>query len=396
MKGRESERGAALIIVIFASTLILLLLMSALTITLTSNRTLARQLSSQGQAVSAASAGLTEGLSWFVRQRQQPVTQFDPVVDAGGVCKHVPAHVPPVFDSEDPAAGIIRSFEITPGGKVWGRYELLRYDFSIKKGVKDVSTTRGKTQPGTIWQVESEGIVYVRNDPAKQPNVSPNFVLSRRRMRVDIQRLALLLPSEKAAMCAVRGDNINIIKPSRIQGGSGIGAAYPKNTGDWKGSGTVDGQPITAPPTHPFGISDIFGVTTGELIAMADVVADNESQLPNPLPDMSLVVVRGNATFNSVRPLKGSGILIVLGNLVLNPQSNAFYSGVIWVGGTFVATPPGTINGSVVANGNVQIAGGSDVVEINYDGAIIKQIRLQMGSYLFSRSPWMVTEAVTK
>ena len=387
MKRRESERGAALIIVIFASTLILLLLMTALTITWTSNRTVARQLASQGQAMSTANAGLTEGLSWFVRQRQQPVTSFDPVVDPGGVCPHVPAHDPPAYDSEDPAAGIIRSFEISSKGRVWGRYEVRRAD------VRDVSVRRGKTQAGTIWQLQSDGIVYVRNDATKAPAVSPNFVLARRTMRVDIQRLALQLPHPTAALSSVRGNNINVIKPSRIQGGTaGVGAAYPANTGTPNGTGTISGNPARDTTATPFTIASIFGVTTNELIAMADIVADDESQLPNPLPDMALVVVRGNATFNSVRPLQGSGILVVLGNLICNPQSNAYFSGVVWVGGNFVMTPPGIINGSVVTNSNVQIAGGSDVAEVNYDSAILDQVRLQMGNYLFSRSPWVVTQ----
>lgn len=386
MKRRTSERGAALVIVIFAATLILLLLMTALTITWTANRTVARQLASQGQAMSTASAGLTEGLSWFVRQRQQPVTIFNPVVDPGGVCPHIPPHDPPALDSEDPAAGIVRSFEIASKGRLWGRYEVRR------GAVKDVSLRRGKTQPGTIWQLESEGIVYVRNDAAKPPGADPNWILARRTMRVDIQRLGLQLPAN-AALSAVRGSNINVIRPSRIQGGTaGIGAAYPASTGTPGGTGTISGNPAQSITNAPFGIAQIFGVTTNELIAMADVVADDESQLPNPLPDMKLVVVRGNATFNGQRPLQGSGILVVLGNLILNPQSNAFYSGVIWVGGTFVATPPGIVNGSVVANGNVQIAGGSDVAEINYDSAILDQVRLQMGNYLFSRSPWTVTQ----
>ena len=387
MKRRDSERGAALIIVIFAATLILLLLMTMLTITWTSNRTVARQLSSQGQAASSANAGLTEGLSWFVRQRLQPVTVFDPVVDAGGVCTHVPAHDPPVFDSEDPAAGIVRSYEITGKGRVWGRYEVRRGD------VQDVSARRGKPQAGTIWQLESEGIVYVRNDPAQPPNVAPNFVLARRTMRVDIQRLALQLPHPAAAISALAGNNINVIRPSRIQGGtSGAGAAYPASTGTPNGNGTISGNPARDTTAFPFTINSIFGVTTNELISMADIVVDDESQLPNPLPDMALVVIRGNATFNGQRPLQGSGILIVLGNLICNPQSNAFYNGVIWVGGNFVMTPPGIINGSVVANSNVQITGGSDVAEINYDSAILDQVRLQMGNYLFSRSPWVVTQ----
>lgn len=387
MKRRDSERGAALIIVIFASTLILLLLMTALTITWTSNRTIARQLQSQGQAMSSANAGLTEALSWFVRQRQQPVINFNPVVDAGGVCTHVPPHDPLAFDSEDPATGIVRSYEIMAQGNVWGRYEVRRAD------VRDVSFRRGKPQAGMIWQLESDGIVYVRNDEALPPDVAPNRVLARRTMRVDIQRLALQLPHQTAALSIVRRDNLNSIRPSRIQGGSaGAGVASPANTGNKTGNGTVTGNPAFANTATPFTVSDIFGVTTNELIAMADIVVDDESDLPNPLPDMALIVVRGNATFNAVRPLHGSGILVVLGNLILNPQSNAFYSGVIWVGGTFNMHPPGIINGSVVVNGNAMVAGGSDVAEINFDSSILDQIRLQMGSYLFSRSPWVVTQ----
>ena len=383
MKRRNGERGAALIVVLFASALILLLLLTALTVTRTSGVIMARQLSSQGQATSAASAGLIETLSWFVRQRQQPVLNFNPQVDVGA-CTHIPAHVPPAFDSEDPAVGITRTFEISNTGRVWGRYEVRR------PVVRDVSLRRGKPQPGTVWQIESEGIVFVRNDPALAPDVDPNWVLARRTMRVDIQRLGLQAPAN-CAVCAVRGDNINVISPSRIQGGAaGIGAAYPPQTGAPGVAAQITGSPSQSTTGNPFTIEYIFGVTVNELMAMADLVVDDERDLPNPIPDMSLVVIRGNATFNATRTLQGSGILVVLGNLILNPRSNAFYSGVIWVGGTFVMTPPGTISGSLVANGSVQITGGSDVAEINYDPAITEQIRQQMGNYLYSRSPWIV------
>lgn len=105
---------------------------------------------------------------------------------------------------------------------------------------------------------------------------------------------------------------------------------------------------------------------------------------------MSLIVVRGNATFNSTRRLTGSGILVILGRLTLNQGSDAFFNGVIWSGGNVVVTPPSSINGATVANGPVQIAGGNEVAEISYDAGILEQIRLQMGNYLLSRSPWVV------
>jgi hypothetical protein len=376
------ERGAALVMAIFAATLLLLLLMTLMVMLKTSGMALARQLSVQGHATNAATAGLTDGLSWFVRQQVQPVTSFNPVVD-GGSCTHVPRHNPLAYDSEVPATGIVRSFEINSVGRVWGRYEVRRAN------VLDVSTRRGKPQAGTVWQLDSEGIVYVRNNASVAPDVSPNFILARRTMRVDIQRLGLNLPAA-AALCATEGDNVNVTQPSRIQGGSAIGVAYAPSTGTPRGVSSISGNPALQPTSNSFTIDQIFGVTVNELVAMADVVVDDESQLPNPLPDMSLVVIRGNATFNAVRPLQGSGILVVLGNLICNPQSNAFYSGVIWVQGTFQFSPPGIISGTVVANGNAHLLGGSDVAEINYDAAILVQIRQQLGNYLFSRSPWVV------
>lgn len=389
---RDSERGAALVIVIFASTLILLLLSTVLIMTRMSGRMLARQLQSQGQATSAASAGLNEALSWYVHQPQQPVVSFDPKVDAGGVCTHVPPHDPPVFESEAPELGIQRSFEISTPGRLWARYQVRRADPLVPCPVVDISTRRGKPQAGMIWRIASEGIVYVRNDRDKAPDERPNRILARRTMAVDIQRLGLALPGSTAALAAIRGDNVNVMRPSRVQGGaSGIGVVHPPSTGLPGGNGTISGNPARATTTNGFSLQQIFGVTQSELLAMADIVVDDETQLPAPLPDMALVVIRGNATFNPTRKLTGSGILIVFGNLILNQGSDAFYSGVVWVGGTFNMQPPGIINGSVVANGNVQIVGGNEVAEINYDASILDQIRQQMGNYLFSRSPWIVT-----
>ena len=380
---RQGERGAALILVMFASTLLLLLLATTLIVTRTSGRALTRQLQVQGQATSAASAGLNETLSWFIHQQQQPVLNFNPVVDTGGVCTHVPPHNPLAFESEDPATGIVRSFEVSSPGRVWARYEVRR------SAVTDVSTRRGKSA-GTIWRVASEGILYVRNSATAAPNAAPNSVLARRTMTVDLQRLALTLPGPNAALAATRGANVNVIRPSRVQGGTtGMGVVYPASTGVPSGNGTISGNPAQNTTPNGFTLQQIFGVTQGELLAMADLVVDDESQLPTPLPNMALIVVRGNATFTPVRKLNGSGILVVLGNLILNPNSDAYFSGVVWVGGTFNISPPAILNGAVVANSNVQISGGSEVAEINYDAAILSQIRQQMGNYAFSRSPWI-------
>lgn len=381
---KRGERGAALVLVIFASTLILLLLLTIHTMTANAGRGIVRQLQSQGQATNAAGSGLNEALSWFVHQAQQPVVSFDPKSDTGGVCTHNPKHSPLIFESEDPAIGIVRSYEIAGQGRVWGRYEVRR------TAVVDVSRKRGKNADGAQWKLESTGLVYVRNDATKGPGVGSNYVLARRTMSVDIQRLAIQLPANAALSC-YEGKSINITKPSKLQGGSsGIGAAFPPSTGTPKGGGTITGNPPSSTTTLPFSIEGVFGVTQTELLSMADLVVDDESDLPDPLPDMALIVVRGNATFNPKRKLNGSGILVVLGNLILNPQSDTYYSGLIWVGGTFNMSPPGIINGAVISNGNAHVSGGSDVAEINYDQPMLNQIRLQLGNYLFSRSPFVV------
>jgi Tfp pilus assembly protein PilX len=366
---RRSERGAALVIVLFASTLVLLLLMTALTITRMSGRMTARQLTTQGQAYNAASAGLTNALSWFVHQRVQPVVTFNP---AG-------------TDTEDSSIGIVRTYAISDPGHVTGRYEIRR------SAVTDVSARRGRSA-GTVWRLDSVGYVYVQNDAASGPGVNGNTILSKRTMRTEIQRLALTLPAN-AALNAARGANVNVSTSGRVLGGTnGIGIAYPPSTGTPRVSGTVSGNPAQNTTNGSFALSGVFGVTQQELIGMADIVVDDERDLPDPMPTMSLIVIRNNATFNPTKRLTGSGILVVLGNLTLNPQSNAFYNGLIWVGGTLVISPPSSITGSVIANGPVQLTGGAEIAELDYDPSILDQIRLQKGNYLFSRTPWIVTK----
>jgi Tfp pilus assembly protein PilX len=359
----------ALVIVLFASTLVLLLLLTALTVTRLSGRMTARQLTAQGQAYNAASAGLTNALSWFVHQRVQPVVTFSP---AGA-------------DTEDSTIGLVRTYTISDPGRLTGRYEVRR------TAVTDVSARRGRSA-GTVWRIESAGYVYVQNNPNSGPGTNGNTILATKTMRSEIQRLALALPAN-AALNAINGRNVNVSASGRVLGGTnGIGIAYPPSTGTPRVSGTVTGNPAQNTTNGSFALTSVFGVTQQELIGMADIVVDDERDLPDPMPTMSLIVIRGNANFNPTKRLTGSGILVILGNLTLNPQSDAFYNGLIWVGGNLVISPPTSLTGSVIANGNVQLTGGSEIAEIDYDQSILDQIRLQKGNYLFSRTPWIVTK----
>jgi len=318
-----------------------------------------------------------------VHQKQQPVTVFKPDLDPNGVCTHVPRHTPPVNDTESPSIGLVRTYEVIGQARMFARYEV-RKDETI-----DVSTRRGKPQPGSAWQLTSRGTVYVRNDATKGPGEGPNTIISRATLRTEIQRLSLLLPAN-AALSGANGKLINVTNAGRVIGGTtGIGVAYPPSTGSPKVTGTVTGNPAQSTTTNSFQLKDVFGVSVQELTGMADIVTDDEKDLPDPMPPMSLIVVKGNATFNPNRRLTGSGILVVLGNLILNPQSNSFYNGVIWVGGTVTISPPTQISGAVIGNGTITLSGGSDVSEIDYDAGILDQVRMQMGNYHFSRSAWI-------
>jgi hypothetical protein len=380
---RRRERGIALALVLFAATLLLLLLLTTLAISATSGRFIARQLAYQGQAQNAAEAGLTNSLSWYVHQKQQPVVAFAPALDPNGVCSHTPPHNPTVNETEDEKVGLVRTYEVMNQARVFARYEVR------KSEVLDVSQRRGKPQVGTIWQITSHGIIYIRNDASQGPGQGGNTIITQATMRNEIQRLSLLPPAN-AALNGLSGANIDIQKAGRVIGGSaGIGVAYAPSTGTPKVAGTVTGNPAQSTTTGSFTLSKVFGAEAPELTAMADLVVDDEKDLPDPLPAMSLVIVKGNATFNPGKRLTGSGILIVMGNLVLNPQSNSFYNGVIWVGGNLVISPPTQISGTVIANGNVQLTGGSDVSEIDFDAGMLDQVKLQMGNYHFSRTPWI-------
>ena len=142
-KAWDPQQGQALITVIGAFALVLLLLTAALTLTQYSSRTVARQLSYQGQALNAAQAGLTDSLSWFRRQ-QDVVNDFDPKQDLDAD--------PVVNDSEEPETGIQRSFEMSDTFGLTGRFraskeytEIVRINGEDKvkpAGVRDVSLLR--------------------------------------------------------------------------------------------------------------------------------------------------------------------------------------------------------------------------------------------------------------
>jgi len=400
---RNGERGQALITVIAAFSLVLLLLTAALTMTQYQGKVASRQLAYQGQALNAAQAGLTDTLSWFRRQKTV-VTTFDPKLNLSAN--------PVVNDSEEPTKGIQRSFEMSDTFGMTGRYLAMKaYTDPVTselRGVRDISALKGKSGTGTVWQIESRGCVIfgtyaTTNDCTAAPSTTGR-IMAREVVRAEIQRLNLILPAGGAAIYARRASGINISAGSRIQGGDGVGLAYPSSTGSYTNNGIVTGSTVvTSDPTNPplIKIQDIFGVTSQEVLSMADINVASVSELPEEgLPQMNLIVIRGNATFDATYPLMGSGILIVFGNLTIPANTNASFSGVIYVTGNFSIAQPALISGAVIAAGNadpttagtggaVTVTSSGDIAEIDFDRAIVEQIQAQMGNYRFSRGMYL-------
>jgi hypothetical protein len=462
-----------------AISLVLALLLVALTTTQYSGRVLSRELTFHGQTLNAAQAGLTEGLSWFRRQTNQPVRDFIPVRDINAV--------PPVIDTDDDTIGLVREYQISAPGRVWGRYELrktpaagasslafkdpLRWasgttyaqnDIVVHASQQgatmntsyyrsrsnsntnknpattssgagtlwwdvvntmDVSKQKGKTAAGLAWQLESEGIVYVRNNAGVAYNVSPNRVLSRTKLRTEIQRLGLNLPA-LAAVSAARGDRVIFPSgtcPSGIQGcpirirggtqralqwtastGTPSGGAYltpnvPQNTQIIGPSPTASAG-ITALPNR-FTIPYVFGVSQTELESMADVNVATVAALPATLPGNGLMILRdpNNSsavfTFDENRPLTGTGVLVVFGDLVIDTNSNSSFNGVVFVDGSYSQAAPSSISGAVIVNNTgtrtFTMSGAGERSEIRFDQNVIDFIEQRMGQYRVTRSPYV-------
>ena len=411
----RNERGQALMAVIAGISLVLVTLTAGLVIVQFSGKLTQRQLTEQGQALNAAQAGLTEGLSWFRRQTAQPVTNFAPVLNT--------VVAPPILDTQNAAIGLVREYPVSDPGRVWARYELNRTGFPTGTNTLDITLQRGKRGSGIVWQLESQGIIFVRNNGAVAYNVSPNQVLSRRTMRSEIQRLGLNAPAN-GALISSRCNAVNLANVSiDIHGNNALGIGCVTGTGTPFGAGytnptaptnpQVSGAPamnsgITATPNR-FTVPYIFGMTMQELRAMANFEATDvgpPTGLPytvvsglRTLPAMQLLILNDTAnptkvyTFDNANPLNGTGILVVVGSLVIAPNSDSNFNGMIFVkGGSFTQSAPSTINGTVVvdtgAAGTITIQGLGDKANLRYDGNLMSYIQRRMGLYNMIRSPY--------
>jgi hypothetical protein len=393
---KKQEQGYVLISVILAVSLVLLTLLVASTYTQLTSRVLTLQLNYQGQALNTAQAGLSEGADWFRRQAVQPVVTFNPQ-------RNMAAN-PPINDTDVQTVppSIQRDYQISAPGNVWGHYEVWTGNAANGTGVLDLSQNRrgSGSAAGAIWQLESTGVVYVQNNPNVAYNVSPNQILATKVVRSEIQKIAVHLPDNAALSINAGGASVSLGSTdpeARVVGGlSARGVSSTNAVSPSVAAGaTLSGNPGYAQTAGSFLMTNVFSVTSqSDLAGIADINVSSVAQLPNPLPSMQMIIINGNATFDSTtRPLVGSGILIVNGNLTINSSpSPSSFNGVIYVTGTFSDTGPCTINGSVVVNGSsatVDGAGGGNFGEIYFDPFMISQVQQQLSQYRFSRSGYV-------
>ena len=165
---RRNQSGSMLIWALVAMVVVMGVLFAGMDNLKASSVATETRFRTQGQALDIARAGVVDAYAWFRRQTSQPVFTFAPRRDL--------AAVPPVNETDDPAIGLVREFEISPG--IWGRYEARKFadrDGNGRadpgEGVADATTDRGLTGAGTVWHIESRGYVYRRVDSSKAWNV---------------------------------------------------------------------------------------------------------------------------------------------------------------------------------------------------------------------------------
>ncbi len=392
---RNDERGMAGLLAVAAMSLILLGIMTTMALLEGSGKSIANQLRYQGQAFNAASAGSVDALSWLQEQSVQPVATFNPQLDL--------AATPPLNDTEDESIGIVRTYPVSALGNVWGRYE-------VRAGeMLDVSTARGKTGAGTIWQFDARGLIFVDRNGNSEMDWSdsngntvfdwgePGEVVAQRVVRSEAQRLSVVLPAGNAALqsdsCAAVSLTSGASRNRVLGSNAGVAVACKNGTGTAATTGaTLTGNPAVQSNVNPYNdsITAVFGVDLTELLGMATLTAPNVANLPDPLPQMSLVVVQGDATFTTAHPLIGSGILVVLGDLLIPANSGSAYNGVIYTVGSYTQSSPSMVLGAVVSQGGITLIGGSDITEVSWDATMVQMVRNALGGYRFARAQYLV------
>ncbi|MBI4833202.1 MAG: hypothetical protein HY811_00050 [Planctomycetes bacterium] len=377
-KNNKSQKGTILVWTMFTMMILVGAITAGMQVLMSTMMTLESHMEYYGQTTAIARAGILDTLSWFRRQTGQPVIAFAPQRDMD--------HIPVINDTDDADVGLVRELEVAQSRNLYGRYVV------SKTVVADISTQRGLSN-GTLWYIESQGIVYVKDDPDLEYNVWPNHVVGSVKLATEVRRVSMVLPGQ-AALCAGDPGQTVIGNKCKIQGGTKFGVIYPPGMGapNINPGATVTGTLGATSTVTPYNTStvSVFGMTEAELKSIADYNVDSVDDLPDPIPDYKIVFFEGNATFNSDHPLKGTGIFYITGTLTIAANSGSAYNGIIYCKGHYHQHAPSIINGSVVTLDQVNIESTGDISEIDYDANVISQIATYTGQYRLAKGIYEV------
>lgn len=133
---QRSKIGAAMVMVLLMSTLLLIMLTTGLTLVMNSQKDTSETFKIQGQAANIAQAGLQDAVNWF--KRQGAVKQADQTTHP---CKD--AAFNPQYDADpelsatdNSTVGIVKDMQIK--GRIYGRYVLQKQPCGSAENVHNV------------------------------------------------------------------------------------------------------------------------------------------------------------------------------------------------------------------------------------------------------------------
>lgn len=403
------EKGAALVMVLMMSTILLLILTTGITWVLSSQKNVMETFKIRGQAANIAQAGLQDGINWF--KRQGSVAQTDTTTP--NTCKD--AAFNPQFDTDpelsatdDEVTGIVKDYQVK--GNLYGRYILRKQNCNTAENphaVRDITASKGKSTSnppptfidsgsgltkikgeGIVWYLESEGILYERKNFTKTGSVfttgpadPPNRILSRATASVEISQLALNIDTAPLTVFATTGTH-NFGSRCRLVGGNTASAGVyynGLNPNVTSAQFTPAGLTKKIPKGSAITTESVFSVSEAELRGMSDNIYTSLTQIPERLT-FSITFLDGNFTFTNTKPLIGGGLLYVNGNLDLSDNANSLFSGVIFVDGTLTLGKDNSLSGAVIAK-NVTCNPGAGQAVFEYNGNLVSSVRQRLALY---------------
>lgn len=325
-----------------------------------------------------ARSGVTETISWFQRQSQQPVLAFGP--------RYEPAASPPLVETIDPAVGLVREFEIH--GNLWGRYEVRTAD------ALDISSQRGAEHAGSVWQLGVRSYVYRRADSSVPFDQAPNRLVATEAMVTEI-RSGRFNPPAPSPICVDDPSKLHLGWRATVDGGGGPAFAYrdPNVVTDLVSpvpsihtDAAVNG-PSVPMVTYDAEAEAVFSMDLDEIRAHADIVLTRETaSLASDdgvirLQDSLVYVPRDLVHLGSL--VVENCVVVVDGDVFLmqvTPTELSSFTGILYATGDVRLVTSQTFTGALISRGDVHI-GERLPVTVRHDPQVIEDMRIFLNKY---------------